>query len=99
MFIINLHYTAPLEQLDAYMSDHVKFLQKQYKQNTFLASGRKIPRTGGIIIAVGESKDAVDKIMSEDPFCTHHLADFTVTEFLTSQMHPKFRKMMVELAS
>ncbi len=99
MFIINLHYTAPLEQLDAHMSDHVKFLQKQYKQNNFMASGRKVPRTGGIILAVGESTEAVEKIMSEDPFCAHHLAEITVTEFLTSQMHPEFRKMLGELTS
>jgi uncharacterized protein YciI len=97
MFIVNLQYTAPLEQLDAHMSDHVKFLQKYYKQNTFLASGRKVPRTGGIILAMGESKEAIEKIMHEDPFCKNNVAESTVTEFLTSQMHPEFRKMIGEL--
>jgi uncharacterized protein YciI len=98
MFIINLHYIVPLEQLDAHMAEHVKFLQKYYKMNIFLASGRKVPRTGGIILALAKSKEEVEKIMGEDPFCTHKLAEFSVTEFLTSQMHPEFKKVMGKLS-
>ena len=94
MFIINLTYIVPLEQLDAHMTDHVKFLNTYYKQHVFLTSGRKVPRTGGIIIAIGKSREAIEAIMQEDPFCVHGLAEFTVTEFLNSQMHPVFKKMM-----
>jgi uncharacterized protein YciI len=96
MFIISLHYIVPLEQLDAYMADHVKFLGTYYKQNIFLTSGRKVPRTGGIIIARADSKEELEAIMAEDPFCKHGLAEVTITEFLNSQMHPAFRKMMKE---
>lgn len=94
MFIINLNYIVPLEQLDAHMTDHVKFLQKYYKANIFIASGRKVPRTGGIILSVAKTKEEAEAIMSEDPFCIHNLAEFTVTEFLTSQTHPEFKKML-----
>jgi uncharacterized protein YciI len=34
-----------------------RFLKKYYDAGNFLISGRQIPRTGGIIIAVGESRD------------------------------------------
>ena len=88
MFIISLHYIVPLDQLDAHMTDHVKFLQKYYKKNVFVASGRKVPRTGGIILALANSKEDVEKIIKEDPFYIHKLAEFTITEFLTSQIHP-----------
>lgn len=88
MFIIDLHYIVPLEQLDAHMSDHVSFLKKYYKQNIFVTSGRKVPRTGGIILALAESKEAVEAIIAEDPFYIHKLAEFSITEFQTSQMHP-----------
>lgn len=96
MFIINLNYVVPLEQLDAHMTEHVKFLNTCYKQNIFLTSGRKVPRTGGIIIGQAESKEALEAIMAEDPFCKHGLAEVTITEFLNSQMHPAFKKMMKE---
>src|SRR6187431_1292816 len=94
MFIINLHYIVPLEQLDAHMADHVKFLNKYYKQNVFVASGRKVPRTGGIILALADSREAVDAIIKEDPFYIHKLAEFNVTEFLTSQSHPDLKKLL-----
>lgn len=88
MFIINLHYIVPLDRLDAHMTDHVKFLQKYYKKNVFVASGRKVPRTGGIILALAKSKEDVENIINEDPFYIHKLAEFSITEFLTSQVHP-----------
>lgn len=94
MFIINLNYIVPLEKIDAHMTDHVKFLNKYYKQNVFVASGRKVPRTGGIILALADSKDEVEAIFKEDPFYTHKLAEFTVTEFLTSQVHPELKKFL-----
>jgi uncharacterized protein YciI len=94
MFIINLHYIVPLEQLDAHMGEHVKFLNKYYKQNVFVASGRKVPRTGGIILALAKSKEAINEIIREDPFYIHKLAEFSVTEFLTSQAHPEVKKVL-----
>jgi uncharacterized protein YciI len=94
MFIINLNYIVPLEKLDDHMAEHVKFLRKYYKQNVFVASGRKVPRTGGIILALANSKEEVDQIMSEDPFYIHKLAEYSVTEFLTSQYHPELKKLL-----
>jgi uncharacterized protein YciI len=94
MFVIDLHYIVSLETLDAHMADHVKFLRKYYKMNVFVASGRKVPRTGGIILALAESKDEIEKIIREDPFHAHGLAKFTVTEFLTSQYHPELKGLL-----
>ena len=94
MFIINLNYIVPLEKLDAHMTEHVKYLHKYYKQNIFVASGRKVPRTGGIILALAGSREEIDQIISEDPFYIHKLAEFTVTEFLTSQYHPDLKKFL-----
>ncbi|HEY4654023.1 MAG TPA: YciI family protein [Cyclobacteriaceae bacterium] len=95
MFIIDLNYIVPLGELDAHMADHVKFLRKYYRKNMFVASGRKVPRTGGIILALAGSKTDVEAIMREDPFCIHKLAEFTITEFLTSQFHPDLKKFLI----
>lgn len=94
MFIIDLKYTVPLEKLDAHMGEHVIFLRKYYKMNVFVASGRKVPRTGGIILALGKSKEEIEEIIREDPFYIHKLAEFSVTEFLTSQYHPELKKLL-----
>lgn len=94
MFVIDLHYIVPLEKLDSHMTEHVKFLKKYYDKDIFLASGRKVPRTGGIILALANSKAEIEKIIEEDPFYTHKLAEFTITEFLTSQSHPDMKKIL-----
>jgi uncharacterized protein YciI len=94
MFIIDLKYIVPLEQLDAHMTEHVKFLHSYYQKNVFVASGRKVPRTGGIILALAHSKEEVEKIIQEDPFYIHQLAEFTITEFLTSQHHPDLKRLL-----
>jgi uncharacterized protein YciI len=85
MFVIELTYKAHLSEIDAHMAAHVNFLKKYYASGNFLVSGRKIPRDGGIILAVGKSRQEVEAIVQEDPFYEHGLADFRVIEFRASQ--------------
>jgi uncharacterized protein YciI len=85
MFVIELTYKAPLTEIDAAMKPHMAFVRKHYDAGTFLVSGRKVPRDGGIILALGKSREAVEAIMREDPFCSRGLAEFRVIEFRASQ--------------
>ena len=86
MFVIELTYTAPLSKIDACMAAHVRFLKKYYDSGLFLVSGRKVPRDGGIILAVGESREQIEVIAREDPFCARGLAQARVVEFRASQV-------------
>ena len=92
MFIIELIYKVPLADIDANMTAHVRFLKKYYAAGHFLVSGRKIPRNGGIIVAVGKSREQIETIMREDPFCARGLADVRVIEFRASQRADDIQK-------
>ena len=46
MFIIDIHYTAPLEEVDQYIEGHTAYLKKYVENNTFIVTGRKVPRIG-----------------------------------------------------
>src|SRR5262245_392085 len=92
MFVIELTYTAPLSAIDAHMATHVSFLKKYYASGHFLVSGRKIPRDGGIIIATARDRDDIERIVREDPFHAHRLADFRIIQFRASQRAPDFPK-------
>jgi len=85
VFVVELIYKADLEKIDAHMRSHMAFLKKHYAAGRFLVSGRKIPRDGGIILALGKSRDEVEAIMRDDPFCKHGLAEARVIEFRASQ--------------
>jgi uncharacterized protein YciI len=85
MFVIELTYKAALTEIDAHMNAHVKYLNTHYAAGRFLLSGRKIPRDGGIILALGGTKQEIEAIVAQDPFHRHGLADFRVIEFRASQ--------------
>ena len=80
MFVIELIYKADLADIDAHMTAHVAFLKKYYAAGNFLISGRKIPRDGGIILAVGKSREQIAAIIEEDPFHKHGLAEFRASQ-------------------
>jgi uncharacterized protein YciI len=85
MFLIELTYKAPLARIDARMKEHVAFLNKHYAAGHFLVSGRKVPREGGIILAMGNTREEIQAIIEEDPFVREKLADFRIVEFRASQ--------------
>jgi uncharacterized protein YciI len=85
MFVIELIYKVDLARIDARMTAHVRFLKKYYTSGQFLVSGRKIPRDGGIILAVGKDRQQIEAIVREDPFVSDGLADFRIIEFRASQ--------------
>jgi uncharacterized protein YciI len=85
MFVIELIYKADLAEIDAAMRAHMTYLKKYYAAGRFLVSGRKVPRDGGIILALGESREEVEGLVRQDPFVSRGLADFRVIEFRESQ--------------
>jgi uncharacterized protein YciI len=85
MFVVELIYKADLKEIDARMRSHMAFLKKHYAEGRFLVSGRKVPRDGGVILALAASRAELDAIMHDDPFVKHGLAEFRVIEFRASQ--------------
>lgn len=81
MFIIALTYIKPLEEVDALLEKHVEYLNEQYRLGNFLASGRKVTRTGGVILAHGVSREEIETIITLDPFHVHGVAEYEITEF------------------
>lgn len=82
MFIVSLNYVVPLEAVDQFVPEHMEYLDEQYKLGYFQLSGRKEPRTGGIIIATVENRETLEKILQKDPFHREKIAQYEVTEFV-----------------
>ena len=85
MFIISLHYVRPMAEIEAHLNAHRQFLDKYYAAGIFLLSGRKEPRSGGIILAKARSLKEVQAIIQEDPFHQAGVAAYEITEFLPSK--------------
>ncbi len=95
MFIISLTYKSSIENIERLIPQHNIFLNKHYESGHFIASGRKDPRTGGIIIANAASKNEIEQIISEDPFYIHEAAAYDITEFIPSKYNENF-KLFIE---
>ncbi len=84
MLIVLLTYEKPLDEIDRLMREHVRFLERGFHAGVFLAAGRRDPRTGGVILARGGDRDALDAVMREDPFVREGAASFEIVSFRTS---------------
>ena len=94
MFIISLTYKADISLIEAQLEAHKRYLQEQYDAGHFIASGRKIPRTGGVILARSESLELLEPIIAADPFHIHKLADYEITEFMPTMVGDDFRNLL-----
>ena len=81
LFIVSLQYQVPLSEVDQHLPAHRDFLRQHYEKNIFVASGAKIPRTGGVIIATIENKQHLEAILKQDPFYQNKIATYEITEF------------------
>ncbi len=84
MYIVMLTYQRPLSEIDALMPRHVSWLKRHYASGLFIASGRRVPRSGGIILARSGDAAALDAVMRDDPFVKEGAARFEVIEFTPS---------------
>ncbi|WP_144144173.1 YciI family protein [Paraburkholderia sp. BCC1884] len=88
MYVINLSYTASLDRVDDALDAHRAFLARQFEAGVFVAAGPKIPRDGGIILAVRIEREKLDAILASDPFAQQQLARYEVTEFKVTRLAP-----------
>ena len=88
MFIVTLTYLKPVEEVDALMAGHIDWLDEGYASGLFVASGRRIPRTGGVILARSGDERALLDFLARDPFAIHGAARFDVVEFAATKTAP-----------
>ena len=88
MFVITLSYLVDVEKIDEEMDAHREWLDAQYEDGVFLASGAQIPREGGVILAAGLPRLELEARLSLDPFKQKELAEYTIVEFEARRVKP-----------
>jgi uncharacterized protein YciI len=68
-------YKVPIEQVERVVPAHREFLDQGYGAEKLLVSGRRVPRTGGVIVARVRTREEVDALNHEDPFYKEGIAD------------------------
>ena len=73
---------------------HIEWLKKGYADGLFLASGRRIPRTGGVILAKCDSRETLQARLSQDPFQQLGLARTEIIPFEASMASPALQSLL-----
>jgi len=94
VFVLLLTYVRPLPEVDALMREHVRWLKEHYAAGRFVVSGRRIPRTGGVILARGDDRDEIEALAATDPFVSSGAAVAEVTEFIASMAADGFTALL-----
>jgi len=94
MFIILVNYKVSIAEIEKNLVPHVEFLKKQYKAGNFMASGRRVPRTGGVVLSNMKDKTELEEILNQDPFKINNLADFEIIEFVPNTTNKQLSFLM-----
>ncbi|CAM3733401.1 YciI family protein [Nocardiopsis rhodophaea] len=81
MFLLLLTYQGDLAEIDRLLPAHNEYLRRNYEDGTFLMSGPRVPRCGGVILAEGEDRARIDRIISQDPFVREGAASYEVVQW------------------
>lgn len=79
-FVLISTYVAPLERVEELVPAHREYLQERFASGLFVASGRRVPWTGGVIVARGARAD-VEAAVADDPFTREGVAETEIVEF------------------
>ncbi len=94
MFILLLTYQKPLEEVDKHLAAHKVYLDKNYVVGNFIASGRRNPRIGGVILCRASQKEIVEELIKEDPFYAYEVAKYEILEFEPTKFTEGFDRFL-----
>jgi uncharacterized protein YciI len=81
MFFLNVSYIKPEEMVTPHREGHVAWVQKYFDEGTFLMSGPKKSKLGGVILAKSIDKNLLKKIIDEDPYVAADVAEYQIIDF------------------
>jgi uncharacterized protein YciI len=94
MVITMLSYKKDMSEVEKFIEPHAEFLNKYYAEGKIIFSGRKNPRTGGIIVFHSVKKEEVMEIVKQDPFYQNKIADYDITEVIPTKYDERFACFM-----
>jgi len=88
--IVSLSYKKDISEVEKFIESHIQFLDKYYADKKFIFSGRKNPRTGGVILVRNVDRQELDNIIKQDPFYQNGIADYDITEVIPTKYDENF---------
>jgi len=82
MYLVDMSFTDMTKITAELTNKHKLYLEKEYKTNNLMFGGRKVPRTGGILISQHANKHELKQVLNSDPFVKSGAVSYSITEFI-----------------
>ncbi|MEJ2763483.1 hypothetical protein VV869_05820 [Photobacterium sp. MCCC 1A19761] len=80
MFIVLLRFSENKDRASDFMDGHNQWIRRGFEDQVFLMVGALQPGLGGSIIAHGESKEALESRVNQDPFVAENIVTAEILE-------------------
>ena len=94
MFLIDMTFTDFDKITPELTTQHRQYLAQQYESNQLMFGGRKVPRTGGILISQHQSKEELIQMLSADPFVQSGAVRYDIIEFVPVMAAPAYGHLL-----
>ncbi len=82
MFLVDMSFTNMEKITPELTGQHKIYLEQEYKTQKLMFGGRKVPRTGGILISMHSSEQELVQVLESDPFIKNGAATYSITQFI-----------------
>ena len=93
MFVVSLTYKVPDEIVDFHRPGHMDWLKDAFDAGVFLASGRRVPAIGGVLLSNAD-RLTLDESLAKDPFYSNGVADFEIIEFTATSVADGYENLL-----
>lgn len=80
MFVVLLRFSENRNKASDFMEGHNQWIKKGFEDKVFLVVGSLQPGLGGSVLAHGESREALENRVNQDPFVAEHVVTAEILE-------------------
>lgn len=80
MFIVLLRFSQNKDKASDLMEEHNQWIKRGFEDKVFLMVGSLQPGLGGSVLVQGESKEALENRVNQDPFVVENVVTAEILE-------------------
>lgn len=96
MFIVILRFSQGKGKASDFMDGHNQWIKRGFEDKVFLMVGSLQPGLGGSVIAHGESREALEHRVNEDPFVIENVVTAEILEIEPKKSDDRLSFLLAE---
>lgn len=99
MFLVDMNFIDMDKITVELTNQHKIYLEHEYQSNKLLFGGRKVPRTGGVLISQHATEQELRQVLDSDPFIQSGAVSYSITEFIPVMASKDYTQILEQAGS